>query len=486
MQDILQKWTQRILKRMVSRCKKKSILFFAVSDADAAALRRVQAEFVLLAEDEAETHKEFDRVIAMEELSAQNGFGAVYIGEGLFALPEDERMPIYATLLEAAEFVVLCTPAEAAQKPPEVLAQFEGLRVCETEKGAGAYAGVNPKKHQPEEAEAANMPTYAVYGIYKNEEKFIERFLASVRDADEIVLCDTGTTDKTNEIIADFKQRNPDVNLKTYTISVQPWRFDDAYNAALLLVSGDIDMCINMGMDEWLMNGWRAVLDAAWDIRYTRFYHRFQTDWGNGNIARHNHDRPHTRHGYIWRLPVHEILEYSGEERVKWAYDFWIYHAPDTGKARSSYMPLLEMSAKERPDVWKTWGFLASEYLTARRYDDALAAVDKAMALPPSDKGHLHKLKYFIYRAQGKTDLALLHVDSAIAQLPYRREPIVEKARYLSSLNRATEAYLTLRQAAKQTREIIDYHHNAGCWGVHFDTLMAQMKEAAQKEEETP
>jgi len=462
-------------------------MFAAGAESDSAALRRVlpQADFVLLRNEEGEVPAGFNQVVSAEQLSPQSGIGVVYVGEELLELPEEEAGRMYQKLLAASEFVVLCVPSGAALSREQVLARFEGLCAFYTDNGDSVYAGYNPSLQSVEEVIAANKPRYAVYGIYKNEEKFIERFLTSVRDADEIVLCDTGTTDTTNEIIADFQQRNPEVNLKTYPISVQPWRFDDAYNAALALVGSDIDLCINMGMDEMLMEHWRVVLDARWDIRYTRYYHKFQTDWGNGSIARHNHDRPHVRRGYVWRLPVHEILEYNGEERICWNNDFWIYHAPDTAKARSSYMPLLEMSAKERPDVWKTWGFLAGEYMAARRYDDALAAIDKAMALPPSDKGHLNKLKFFIYRALGKTDLALLYIDNAIAMMPGRREPYVEKAQYLSSLGRHGEAYSAMRQAARQTAEIIDYHHNAGCWGERFTALMTQMKEAAQKEEET-
>jgi glycosyltransferase involved in cell wall biosynthesis len=306
------------------------------------------------------------------------------------------------------------------------------------------------------------MPRYAVYGIYKNEEKFIERFLNSVQAADEIVLCDTGTTDRTNEIIADFKRRHPETNLKTYPISVQPWRFDDAYNAALSLVGGDIDWCINMGMDETLMENWRSALDAAWDVRYTRCYHKFQTDWGNGAVSRHYHDRPHARRGYVWRLPVHEILEYSGEERVCWNHNFCIYHAPDTQKPRSAYLPLMEISVRERPDVWKTWGFLASEYMAAGRMDDATAAVERAMALPGSDKGYLYKLKFFICgrrhdrpRAAQYRQRNLLYARKARA--------IRGKSELIHALGRSAEAYLVLKQAARQTAENTDYHHNASC-----------------------
>ena len=74
-----------------------------------------------------------------------------------------------------------------------------------------------------------NKPLISIYGIYKNEENVIERFLSSIKTADEIVLCDTGSLDQTNNIIDTFKKDNPKVNLKTFKIYISPWRFDDAY-----------------------------------------------------------------------------------------------------------------------------------------------------------------------------------------------------------------------------------------------------------------
>lgn len=482
-QNVLALWIQRIISRLMKKCAAPTVLFAAGAEADAAVLRRAlpKAEFVLVSDEQADLPAGFSLTVRSEDLSAHT-FGVVYMGDAFLGLPEDEAKETYEHLRGAGEFVVLRVPKGAALNQEQVLSRFEGLSAHYFDDGAAAYAGYNPALRCREDVVAANKPRYAVYGIYKNEEKFIERFLNSVKDADDIVICDTGTTDRTNEIIADFRQRHPEVRLKTSAIAVIPWRFDDAYNAALAQVDGDIDLCINMGMDEMLMGGWRAVLDARWDIRYTRYYHKFQTDWGNGAISRHNHDRPHIRRGYVWRLPVHEILEYNGTESVCWNNDFWIFHAPDTGKTRASYRPLLEISAKERPDIWKTWGFLAGEYMASGRYDDALAAIDKAMALPPSDKGHLNKLKFFIYRALKKPDLALLYIDTAISQMPGRREPYVEKAQYLSSIGRNGEAFFVMQQASRQTAEITDYHHNPGCWGERFDTLMAQIRELAQKE----
>lgn len=197
------------------------------------------------------------------------------------------------------------------------------------------------------------QPSVAVYGIFKNEQKFIERFLVSVQDADEIILCDTGSEDETTRTINRFQQYT-DLNLKVYSICVSPWRFDDARNTSLALVNPNIDICISMDIDEYLMPGWKGYLINSWESDCTRYYHKFKTVWPGKSVSEHWHERIHCRNGYRWQLPVHEILEYSGQEKIKLLPGFCIYQEPDNNKERSNYLPLLEQSVQERSDVWKS------------------------------------------------------------------------------------------------------------------------------------
>jgi len=46
-----------------------------------------------------------------------------------------------------------------------------------------------------------------VYAICKNEEKFANRWFESMKEADEIVVLDTGSTDKTVEILKIWELR---------------------------------------------------------------------------------------------------------------------------------------------------------------------------------------------------------------------------------------------------------------------------------------
>ncbi|MHB1313876.1 MAG: glycosyltransferase [Christensenellales bacterium] len=502
-------WTQRIIKRLMKRCCNKTILdvgsgtgcYYDLLKFELPNVRFVGLEIWTDYIEKYELEKKYDEMIQADirEFEPKEEYGITILGDILEHMTKDDAIKVYEKVLKSSEFVVISIPVvpypqdEYMGNPyekhikddwshNEVLLSFHSLALSYLDKEIGIYIGYNTEHHKKDDVVDANKPTYVVYGIYKNEERSIDKFLNSVRAADEIVLCDTGSDDNTNTIIRNFKDRDPAINLKTYRIFVSPWRFDDARNAAMSLVSKDIDICISLDMDEYLMENWRDILDTRWDIKFTRYYHKFKTLWSPSSFSAHWHDRIHARKGYIWRLPVHEILEYKENETIGWIDNLWVYHEPDLKKSRASYLPMLEQSAKERPDVWKTWSFLASEYIGAGRYQDANDAIDKAFALSNSDKGYLYKMKYHLYKQQGKHDMALCNLNNCILSMPERREPYFEKAWYLHQLGKNAEAYFTLKDAQKRTGEITDYHHNANSWGENFNSFMLQIAELAKEE----
>ena len=65
-----------------------------------------------------------------------------------------------------------------------------------------------------------------VYAIAKNEEKFAARWAQSMKEADEIFVLDTGSTDETVKIL---EENGVQVSVQ----KIEPWRFDKARNASL-------------------------------------------------------------------------------------------------------------------------------------------------------------------------------------------------------------------------------------------------------------
>ena len=96
-----------------------------------------------------------------------------------------------------------------------------------------------------------------VYAICKNEAKFAERWMASMAEADQIVVLDTGSADGTAE-----KLRALGASVTVETIA--PWRFDTARNRSLDLVAEDADICVCTDLDEVFHPGWREALERSW------------------------------------------------------------------------------------------------------------------------------------------------------------------------------------------------------------------------------
>ena len=89
-----------------------------------------------------------------------------------------------------------------------------------------------------------------VYAISKNEEKFVNRFVDSLQDADGIYVLDTGSTDNTVNLL---ERRGVTVKKEI----INPWRFDVARNLSLEMVPDDTETCICMDLDEVIEERWR-------------------------------------------------------------------------------------------------------------------------------------------------------------------------------------------------------------------------------------
>ena len=183
------------------------------------------------------------------------------------------------------------------------------------------------------------MTKVAVYSIALNEILHVERYMEACKGADYIIVADTGSTDGTPE-------RLRELGATVYDISIKPWRFDDARNAALALVPADADVCVILDLDEVPNKGFFDKVRKAW--RKDSIIGWITMDTG----ATWHRDRLHNRHGWHWKYPCHEIQIYYGNEEVKQIeiLDAVIKHIPDANKSRSQYLTILQLCVKEYPD----------------------------------------------------------------------------------------------------------------------------------------
>ena len=223
-----------------------------------------------------------------------------------------------------------------------------------------------------------NKYKISVYAISKNEEKFVDRWMDSVSEADEVIVLDTGSTDNTVEKL---KQRGATVSIKI----IDPWRFDVARNESLNLVSEDTDICVCIDLDEVFEKGWREKLENIWNENINRV--RYNYNWSfdeYGNPAVNFYiDKIHSRDGYKWTHPVHEVLTFDGDnEKFITTDNITVNHYPDSTKSRSSYLPLLELSVKEDPDNDRNMHYLGREYMFYGKWNEAIDTLIKHLNLP--------------------------------------------------------------------------------------------------------
>lgn len=329
--------------------------------------------------------------------------------------------------------------------------------------------------------EVLSKPRLAVYMICKNEEAFIGRALASALEADEIVVADTGSTDKTVDCIDKALASHPCG--RAYEIHVDPWRFDDARNASLSFVSNDIDYCVSLDADELLAPGFidtlrkwlKALPQASWT---TRVHHSFETHWNwqqadqQPSVTKHYHERIHSRHGYKWVHPVHEKLvrSHCDAETIGWCTDLLMRQLPDTTKSRSSYGPLLEQAVLEDPKDWKLWSFLVGERSAAGNIDGALQALDQCFALADSDKTFLYLRQGELNERLKRYDAAAKAFKSACIMAPTMREVHTAEAEYHERRGDSKASRAAYGQALSCTHPTSGYMRREDCWDGRLET----------------
>lgn len=196
----------------------------------------------------------------------------------------------------------------------------------------------------------------AVYTIAKNEEKNIQQWYDSAKDADYLFIADTGSTDKTVNTARKL-------GIKVAKISINPWRFDDARNAALALLPDDIDMCISLDMDEVLAPGWREALEEL-DSDITQVNYKYTWSWRDPQSRTQPQvvyvtNKVHARHGYRWKYLVHEIPVPDRNEKHKIGYseDFEIHHYYDNERPVNRYNEMIYQTWEENKDDKRYWTY---------------------------------------------------------------------------------------------------------------------------------
>lgn len=309
----------------------------------------------------------------------------------------------------------------------------------------------------------------AVYAIALNEAKFAKRFVDAARDADLIVVGDTGSTDETVAILEQAEAR-----VEVWRIRIKPWRFDDARNTVLAMLPEDIDVCVSLDLDEVLQPGWRQEIERVWIPGTNRMHYGF--DWGAGIVFQY--EKIHARHGFRWFLPCHERPVPDRITEV-WAETdkLLVVHQPDPEKSRAQYLDLLRISIEENPTEPRNAFYYARELSFRGEWRLAIEQCRRYLGLPratwPNERCYALRIIGRAHQELGEWESALRALRDACSEAPGTREPWHDLALACYRTSRWAECLgAALTCLSIQTREKL-YTVDPAVWGAAPHDLAA-------------
>lgn len=270
------------------------------------------------------------------------------------------------------------------------------------------------------------------YAICKNDRSFVDDWWKSVSEADAVYVLDTGSTDGSAERLQELG-----ANVTRQTID--PWRFDEARNAAMALIPEDADICVSTDIDERFDPGWRAKLVEAWEsvyncnqALYTYVYCQADLDGKKRDGLVFTYKNIHARRGFYWECPCHECLS-SKVPSIPCSAQITLRHAWTKKERRSNYLELLKVGAAEKPNDSRRRAYLAREYMLTGNITRAIYEYHKAIELSGQFGWHEEKGLSLLnlakcYAHNENFDLAEYYGLRSLAEMK-GREPLVLLAR---------------------------------------------------------
>ena len=319
----------------------------------------------------------------------------------------------------------------------------------------------------------------AVYTICKNEVTNVDKWISSMMEADYLCVLDTGSTDGTWERLVEWREKYPDKIILSRA-EIKPWRFDVARNANMRLIPKDADFCISTDLDEILVPGWGDKFREAWDKsnKHRMWYKYAWSHNADGTPARvFWYDKCHDNSGnWFWKYPVHETLTWGGDSSYDGvagtavSNDIWLHHYPLHKGSRSSYLPLLEMRAKENPDDYYGLVYLAHEYYYSGNKERCLEFIDTEV-MPKISTNDMYSCKTDLFMFKGKChvdlgmlDKAIVDFKQGIAQGPEFRDNYLELAKVYIAQEKYQEAIDVINEALLKSRRLYSWLEWDKCW----------------------
>lgn len=211
------------------------------------------------------------------------------------------------------------------------------------------------------------MFTISLCMIVKNEEETIERCLSSVESiANEIIIVDTGSDDRTKEIAARFTDRIYDFTWIDDFSAARNFSYEQATKDYILWLDADD---IILPEDVVKIKSLKETMMPDIDVVMMRYNTGFDVQ-GRVNFSYFRERLTKKVCNYKWREPVHEYLETGGKRMNA---DICVTHAKPAGRTGGRNIDIYEsLLAKGKELSPRGMYYYARELKEHGRYDDAI------------------------------------------------------------------------------------------------------------------
>ena len=339
-----------------------------------------------------------------------------------------------------------------------------------------------------------------VYAIAKNESSNYKRWLESVKEADGILVLDTGSTSiyHEGETLADAA-RELMCQVSWFAESKHrpgPFDFAAARNEALALAQeqftvapGEQAFFVSLDLDEVIEPGWKFALEELLGAEENEFVNQivFRMHVPGDNSYDFDVVRGSRKFTHEWKYPIHEVLTVRANERqARLETGINVYHYPDDNKERD-YLPSCLQMVTQYPNDPRSYHYFGRELMMRGDHTAALSAFETYLSFEYSHyvwKAEIAIiLNYmgFCHEQLGQAQAAEMAYMRAITYAPNCREPYLDLSDFYSRYNDNTSAYALLCRALTlpETNEYIykkpaaysEFPHHMACaiaWRLGF------------------
>lgn len=314
-------------------------------------------------------------------------------------------------------------------------------------------------------------PEICVYAICRNEEKFIDRWYNTVKEADSIIVVDTGSEDNTVDLLRSY-------GVIVHEQKIIPWSFSEARNLSLSYVPQSTDICVCSDLDNLFIKGWRKLLEESWELCVNKQHLNVQ--WRYRHIVYNKsieipdlefYDcRIHTRKNFKWIYPIHEMLDFTGEQKYQVILDtLQVIHMPDNLKSRSAYVTMLENALSQQPSDPRMNYFYGIHYSIRKDWENTIKRLKYYLQLVSEDSEAIEEMATAMrkiaisYYNLGMLNDSFYWFEKALSIQSKARINYIEYAKILSKEKMWLVAKGILERAISIEREEVGIRYNC-CW----------------------